>query len=171
MAFRAPFSLVAVVRPKYDQGIFRAGLTKNICNGLKQAGIQVEAYDKVEPNPTDISMAEGAQLVKEAQIDAIVAIGGGSSMDCAKGIRILASNLAPIGLYEGFEPVKRKQTVLVCVPTTSGTSSELTNVCIISDTEQERKYIVAGKNVGADYAFVDPDMMDGLPARVTADTG
>ena len=155
----------------YDQGIFQAGLTGGIREGIEQAGMSVEVYDKVEPNPTDISMSEGAALVAKAEIDAIVAIGGGSSMDCAKGIRILASNPAPIGLYEGFEQVKHKQKILVCVPTTSGTSSELTNVCIVSDTAQERKYIVAGKNVGADYAFVDPNMMDGLPARVTADTG
>lgn len=155
----------------YDLGIYNAGLTKGVVKAIVQENIEVIIFDKVEPNPRDIAMAEGAKLARKENVDAIVAIGGGSSMDCAKGINILTTNQGPISLYEGFDKVPNKGKILVCIPTTSGTSSELTNVSIVSDTMQERKYIMAGRNVGADYALVDPDMMDGLPARVTATTG
>lgn len=155
----------------YDVGIYKAGLTKLAEKVITEEGIEIIPFDKVEPNPKDVMMAEGAKIAKEEQIDAIVAIGGGSSMDCAKGINVLIANPEPISLYEGFEKVSNKGKILVCIPTTSGTSSELTNVCIVSDTVQDRKYIMAGRNVGADYALVDPDLVDGLPARVTAATG
>lgn len=155
----------------YDVGIYKAGLTKLAEKVITEEGIEIIPFDKVEPNPKDVMMAEGAKIAKEEQIDAIVAIGGGSSMDCAKGINVLIANSEPISLYEGFEKVSNKGKILVCIPTTSGTSSELTNVCIVSDTVQDRKYIMAGRNVGADYALVDPDLVDGLPARVTAATG
>lgn len=155
----------------YDSGIYKAGLTKIVEEAVTEAGIQIISFDKVEPNPKDTTMAEGARIAAGENVDAIVAIGGGSSMDCAKGINVLTANPEPISLYEGFEKVPNKGKTLLCIPTTSGTSSELTNVSIVSDTLQDRKYIMAGKNVGADYALVDPDMMDGLPARVTAATG
>lgn len=155
----------------YDMGIFKAGLTEKVRTSMEEAGIRVIPFDKVEPDPKDTTMAEGAALAKRESADAVVAVGGGSSMDCAKGISILMTNPEPIGLYEGFDKVPDKGQLLICIPTTSGTSSELTNVCIVSDTVQERKYIMGGTNVGADYALVDPDLMDGLPPKVTAATG
>lgn len=155
----------------YDPGIYQAGLTKKAVASVSDAGIGMIVFDQVEPNPKDTAMAEGAAIAKRENIDAIVAIGGGSSMDCAKGINVLIANPEPISRYEGFEKVPCKGKILVCIPTTSGTSSELTNVCIVSDTQQDRKYIMAGRNVGADYALVDPDLMDNLPVRVTAATG
>lgn len=155
----------------YDPGIYRAGLTKKAETAIRAAGIETVAFDRVEPNPKDTTMAEGAAIAKREKIDAIVAIGGGSSMDCAKGINVLTANPEPIGRYEGFEKVANKGKILVCIPTTCGTSSELTNVSIVSDMKQGRKYIMAGRNVGADYALVDPDLMDGLLPRITAATG
>ncbi|MCD7736703.1 MAG: iron-containing alcohol dehydrogenase [Lachnospiraceae bacterium] len=155
----------------YDKGIFKAGLTAPIRSAIEKEGIEVAVFDNVEPNPTDISISEGAAVARNENVQAIVAIGGGSAMDCAKGINVLQANPEPIIQYEGGDNVPNRGLFMVCIPTTAGTSSEITSVCIITDTQTERKYIMAGKNVGADYALVDPALTDNLPQKVSAATG
>lgn len=155
----------------YDKGVYHAGLTKPVETSVKREDIEIVPFDKVQPNPEDKTICEGAALAREKKVQAVVAVGGGSAMDCAKGINVLFANPEPIVQYEGGDKVPKKGLPLICIPTTSGTSSEITSVCIITDTTDERKYIMAGRNVGADYSLVDPDMMDGLPAGVTAATG
>lgn len=92
-------------------------------------------------------------------------------MDCAKGINILLRNPGPLSQYEGGDRVPNPGLPLICLPTTAGTSSEITAVSIVRDTTLGRKYVVAGRNVGADYALIDPDLADNLSPRVAADAG
>ena len=155
----------------HGKGVARAGLTAGLEDSMQKAGVAVVDYDGVEPDPTDVSMEAGASLAKAEQVQAIVALGGGSAMDCAKGINILLRTPGPLSQYEGGDRVPNPGLPLICLPTTAGTSSEITAVSIVRDTTLGRKYVVAGRNVGADYALIDPDLADNLSPRVAADAG
>lgn len=155
----------------HGKGVARAGLTVGLVKSMEDCGVTVVDYDGVEPDPTDLSMEAGASLAKAEHVQAIVALGGGSAMDCAKGINILMHNHGPLSIYEGGDRVPNRGLPLICLPTTAGTSSEVTAVSIVRDTAINRKYVVAGRNVGADYALVDPNLTDGLLPRVAADSG
>ncbi|GLY09390.1 iron-containing alcohol dehydrogenase [Pseudobacillus badius] len=155
----------------YDQGVKQAGIVGQVITYLKAKKIEVVEFANVVPNPPDTILEEGAELAVKEQVEAIVAVGGGSPIDAAKAINVLITNPGPIHQYEGLNLVKNPTKPLIAIPTTAGTGSEVTAVSVITDTAGEKKMVIGGRHCGADVALVDPDLTMGLPPAVTAATG
>lgn len=155
----------------YDKGLKDVGIADTIAESLKNAGIEIVVYDKVLPDPPDTMVEEGAVMARSEKIDGIVAVGGGSSMDTAKGINVLMNNEPPIMQYFGVQKNLKPGVPMVFIPTTSGTGSEVTNMCVISCTSRGNKDSVVSPVCVATLAIVDPDLTMGLPPRMTATTG
>ena len=155
----------------YDKGVKAAGIVDGVLASLKEAGLDVLEYDGVLPNPPDTIVEEAAATAKDFQADVTVALGGGSSIDCAKAINILQTNPSPINQYDGLNLVKIPTKPLLAIPTTAGTGSEVTAFSIVTDTVQMKKMVIGGQFVGATMALVDPELTLGLPAAITASTG
>lgn len=154
-----------------DKGVKAAGLTEPVLESLRAAGLEVREYADVLPNPPDTNVAEAADLAQQFQSDVIVALGGGSAIDCAKAVNILLTNPGPINHYDGLNQVKNPVKPLVAIPTTAGTASEVTGFTIITDTQRQKKMVIGGQFVGATMALVDPEMTVGMPPAITASTG
>ncbi|WP_042349583.1 iron-containing alcohol dehydrogenase [Bacillus massiliigorillae] len=155
----------------YDQGVKQAGIIDKVLQFLKDGNIEVVEFSNVLPNPPDTILEEGANLAKENNVDALVAVGGGSSIDAAKAINILITNPGPINQYDGINTVKIATKPLIAIPTTAGTGSEVTSVTVITDTVRKKKMVIGGNNCGATVALVDPELTVGLPPAITAATG
>lgn len=155
-----------------DEFISNAGLTKGAEGGMQTVGIEVDVFKGAEPeNPTDI-IESVAAMIKEKQHQAIVAIGGGSAMDLAKSVRILLANPGTIRDYfDMTKPRQMSQIPLILVPTTAGTSSEISHGLMMFDRENNRKTGLSGPDLAATVAVVDPALCKSLPARITAVTG
>ncbi len=146
-------------------------LAKQMAELLKVAGIGSEIFAGAEPNPTDTSVMEGANLYEKSGCDMIVAVGGGSPMDCAKGIGIVAGNGGVINDYEGIGKVKKDLPPLITVNTTAGTASEMTNFSIITDTNRHVKMAIVDARLTPSVAINDPELMLSMPPALTAATG
>ena len=116
-------------------------------------------------------MHEAAELYQASGCDGIVGLGGGSSMDCAKGVGIIVRNGGRIGDYRGADLVQRRVPPLVCMPTTCGTGSEVTSVAVITDPDLDFKLVVVSPHIAPDVGLVDPDLVASAPAAVIASTG
>ena len=154
-----------------DAGVDAAGLVKPVLECLSEAGVTPFVFDHVAPNPRDTSVELGAKLADAEGCDVIVAVGGGSPMDTAKAIGVIATNGGKIQDYEGLGQVRKPITPLIAIPTTSGTGSEVTFWAVITDTERSFKMSVGSPLCAATVALVDPELTVGLPAGVTAYTG
>jgi alcohol dehydrogenase class IV len=148
------------------------GYSGKLAEGLKAVGINAVVYDKVVPNPTIGNIEEGLKIYKENNCDCIVALGGGSPMDCAKGIgcRVARPN-KPIEKMKGTLKVGRKLPPLYAIPTTAGTGSEVTLAAVISNPEKQEKYPIEDPVVIPRYIVFDPQLTIGLPPHVTSTTG
>lgn len=155
----------------YDQGVKAAGISEKVLQQVKKAGVKVTVFDKVIPNPTNEIVEEAAVIAKKEDIDGFVAVGGGSSIDLAKAINILMTNPGPIGQYGGIGLVKNPVLPLIAIPTTAGTSSEITNVCALIDTEKVVKYVVIDNKITPSDVIADPEFTLTMPPSVTAATG
>ena len=153
----------------YDKGIAACGIADKVLAQL--GGVECVHFDGVIPNPTNGVVQAGYELAAKANVDGIVAVGGGSPIDTAKAINILLNNGGDIQQYEGPNQVKKQGLPLIAIPTTAGTSSEITNVIALINEEEVRKYVIVGNHVGATHAVVDPLLTTGLPAGITAATG
>jgi len=155
----------------YDKGVKAAGIVDGLIASLKAAGVEAIQYDGVLPNPPDIQVEEAAAIARSANVDIIVAVGGGSSIDSAKAINILLTNPSPINQYDGINTVKVPGKPLIAIPTTSGTASEVTAFSIVTDTARKKKMVIGGQFVGATIALADPLLTVGMPVKITASTG
>ncbi len=156
----------------YDQGVKKAGLPDKILNCVKEAGIGVAVYDGVLADPPLHTLEEGAEVGRKENVDAVVAVGGGSSMDTAKAVNLLLTNPSPINQYmRRGRPEMKQGKVLFLIPTTSGTGSEVTSVAVLTDSETNRKSGIGGPLVRATLAIVDPLLTVSMPPAITADTG
>ena len=133
----------------YDGGVKAAGIAEKIVAQVEKAGIEYIIFDGVIPNPTNEVVEGAAVLAKEAGVEGFVAVGGGSSIDLAKAVNVLMTNPGRIGEYGGMNMVKNPCLPLVAIPTTAGTSSEITNVSALIDTEKVIKYVVIDNNIVA----------------------
>ena len=140
---------------------------------LDKAGIAHTTFSEVKPNPTIENVQSGVKAFHESGSDCIVAVGGGSAMDTAKAIGIIAANpeFADVRSLEGVAPTKRHAVFTVAVPTTAGTAAEVTINYVITDVEKKRKFVCVDANDIPEVAVVDPDMMASMPAALTASTG
>lgn len=155
----------------YDQGIKNAGIAEKIVVNLEAAGIQVVIFDGVKEDPPDTIINEAAEIALDEQVDGIVGVGGGSTLDTAKAINVLMGHPAPISLYYGPGKAVNPGKVMVLIPTTAGTGSEVTSVAVVSDTATNSKKGVLGPAANATLAIVDPELLLGLPPHITAATG
>ena len=156
-----------------DQGIVKAGLLDEALKPLRAAGLDPVTYAEVRANPGIRLVDAGAAYYKSERCDGLVAIGGGSSIDSAKGIGVVAVHGGSILNYEwGKDPIHSRIPPLVAVPTTAGTGSEVTLWAVITDPDRKIKFNVGGTpNVAAWVALIDPQLSVNLPAGVTAGTG
>ncbi len=153
-----------------DKGVRRAGLVEGPLRTLQQAGVSVEIYDEIGANPETTMVEAGLARLREVQAQGVVGIGGGSPMDTAKGIAFLATNGGRLQDYIG-QPIPKAPLPSICIPTTAGTSSEVTNNIVFTDPASHFKFGLSGPNCAATRALVDPEMTLTLPPAITASTG
>jgi choline dehydrogenase len=157
-----------------DPGIVRAGLLDRVTEPLKRAGLSYVLFADVAPNPPIALVDRGAELYLSEGCDGLVGFGGGSAMDTAKSIGVVAANGGSILHYEWADPqpIKRRIPPTICVPTTAGTGSEVTLWAVITDPLRKIKFNVGGTPlIGAYVALLDPELTLALPPHVTAATG
>lgn len=155
-----------------DQGLIDSGLVDIALEQIKKSGIDfVEIFDQVEPNPRDTTVTEGYNIAKQKNIDLLIAIGGGSSIDTAKAIGVLLSHGGTIQDYEGVGLLQKEITPLIAIPTTVGTGSEVTYWSVITDTKRHFKMSIGGHLIAPKVALVDPSFVANLPAPIIASTG
>ena len=156
-----------------DKPLVEAGVTAKVEKVLTDAGIEYSLYDEIKPNPTIKNVTDGVAACKKSGADVIVAVGGGSSMDTAKAIGIIATNpeFADVRSLEGASPTKKACLPIIAVPTTAGTAAEVTINYVITDEERHRKFVCVDPHDMPIIAVVDPDMMGTMPKGLTAATG
>lgn len=148
-----------------DPGICQAGIVDKVTAVLDKAGISYRIFDRVEANPKDVNAEEGARVAREAGTDCLLAVGGGSPIDCAKAIGVLlAHDAEKIKPYEGKTAATLPNPLLITVPTTAGTGSELTFSSVITDTENHYKMTVKSPYTAANVAICDPDLTLTVPS-------
>ena len=156
-----------------DPDLIKFGVTKKVLDVLDGAGLAYSVYSEIKPNPTIENVQHGVDAFKEAGADYLIAIGGGSSMDTAKGIGIIINNpeFADVRSLEGVADTKNKSVPIFAVPTTAGTAAEVTINYVITDVEKNRKMVCVDPHDIPVVAFVDPEMMSTMPKSLTAATG
>lgn len=156
-----------------DTNLNRLGLVQIVLENLKHTGMQIEVFDQVLPDPDLETVKRGAQQMLDFQPDWIVAVGGGSVIDAAKGMWVLY--VRPDVQPDAINPIEtyglRQKARLVAIPTTSGTGAEVTWAVVLSDHESRRKLGLGSREVVPDIAIIDPQLIKGLPPQISADTG
>ena len=155
-----------------DKGIVNNGLVAPLEKMLNDCGVAFTVYDKTQPNPTVHNVEEALALYKQNNCDSLIAIGGGSSMDCAKalGARV-AYPKRTVGQMKGILRVLRRLPTLIAIPTTAGTGSEVTLASIITDCEKHHKYALMSFPLIPHYAVLDATLTYSLPPHLTSTTG
>ena len=163
------FSKVLIVTDKVLLGL---GLLDNMFKAMNDCGVEYIIYDGVQPNPTDINVKEGLKLFKENNCQAMVAFGGGSSMDCCKGIGAMAvKKNKEVEQLQGLFKVLHRIPTIFAVPTTAGTGSETTVAAVITNASTKHKASMNDTSLMPKFAVLDPDLTVGLPPKVTSTTG
>ena len=163
-----------------DAGVINADILAKATDALEASGLPYATYSDIEPNPTDISTTHGVEVYKAEACDVVIAVGGGSVMDAAKAIRLLTTHEPPLEPYYadvgGIERIRGDMPPLICVPTTAGTGSEVSQGSIITDTSLQttdrwrKRAIVTPFNM-SNIALLDPGITLGMPPALTAATG
>jgi alcohol dehydrogenase len=154
-----------------DPGLEAAGHPQRALASLQDAGLDAFVFDGVEENPTTRTVDEGLAVARRERIDFLVTVGGGSSMDCAKGINFLLTNGGKIGDYKGFGKATRPMLPSIGVPTTAGTGSEAQSYALIADEQTHMKMACGDRKAAFRVAILDPEVTVSQPVRVTAVTG
>lgn len=154
-----------------DPGLRKTGHPQRAIESLKQANLDVFLFDEVEENPTNRHVEAGAEFARPLKIDLIVSVGGGSSMDCAKGINFLLTNGGHMRDYKGFGKAPKPMLPSIGVPTTAGTGSEAQSFALIADDQTHLKMACGDRKAAFRIAILDPEVTLSQPAKVTALTG
>lgn len=154
-----------------DPGIVGAGHTSRGIESLRKAGLEPFLFDQVQENPTTRHVDEGVRFARERGVDLIVGIGGGSSMDCAKGINFLLTNGGKMADYRGIGKAAKPMLPMIAVPTTAGTGSEAQSFALIADEVTHQKMACGDPKAACRIAILDPALTRTQPRRVTAMTG
>jgi len=155
-----------------DAGILRVGLDRELVKTLESGGIAVVCYGDTEPNPTIANIEEARALYLEQDCQALIALGGGSPMDCAKGVGVrLAKPHKQIPQLRGQLKVLHRLPLLIAIPTTAGTGSETTLAAVVKDPTTGEKYAINDPSLIPHYALLDPRFTSSLPPHITAATG
>ena len=154
-----------------DPGLEAAGHPQRAHQSLQDAGLEVFVFDEVEENPTSRHVSIGVEFARPLGINLIVSVGGGSSMDCAKGINFILTNGGEMSDYKGFGRAKKPMLPSIGVPTTSGTGSEAQSFALIADEKTHLKMACGDRKAAFVVAILDPQVTVTQPAKVTALTG
>lgn len=154
-----------------DPGVSAAGWTDRVSRALGEAGVAVERFDGVTVNPRDDEADAGVEVYVAAHCDGIVVVGGGSPIDAAKAIGVVATNGGHILEYEGVDRITAPIPPLVCVPTTAGSSADVSQFAIITDTRRRLKRAIISRALVPDVSILDPVVVTTLPTPLTAGTG
>lgn len=155
-----------------DKTITHLGLTTPLLQALAKDGIETVVFDETIPNPTIDNVENALKIYQSSQSGAIIAFGGGSSMDCAKGVGARAANTnKSVAQMRGLLKVSHSIPLLIAIPTTAGTGSETTIAAVISNPETHEKYAINDQKLVPAYAVLDPLLTVGLPPHITSTTG
>ncbi|MBI1247615.1 iron-containing alcohol dehydrogenase [bacterium] len=154
-----------------DSGVIQAGHTQRGIDCLKESGVEAFLFDGVQENPSTKNVATGVAFAKEHQPQLIVGLGGGSAMDCAKGINFLLTGGGEMKDYWGVGKATKEMLPMIAVPTTAGTGSEAQSFALITDAETHVKMACGDKKAACRIALLDPKLTVTQPKKVTALTG
>ena len=148
-----------------DKSLVEAGVTGKIEEVLKKAKISYKIYSEIKPNPTIKNVLDGVEVCKKAKADVIVAVGGGSSIDTAKGISIIMTNpdRSDVKSLNGLSNTENKGMQIIALPTTAGTAAEVTINYVITDEERKIKMVCVDPNDIPVLAIVDTELMESMP--------
>lgn len=154
-----------------DPGVEAAGWPEKVGAALDKAGIEYAQFMGVSSNPREEEVMAGADVYRNESCDAILSVGGGSPTDCAKGIGIVVANNGHILDFEGVDQVREPMPPMICVPTTGGTSADVSQFAIITDQPDKRKIAIISKAVVPDVSLIDPRTLTTMDPYLTACTG
>lgn len=154
-----------------DAMLVKLGIAKHLTDALDAANIVYSMFDQVTPDPTLPLIAEGLQQYKQDGCDSVIALGGGSPMDCAKAIAAAAVKNVDARKLVGLLRVRKALPPFIAIPTTAGTGSEATVVAVVTDPDKKQKFTIVDPSLVPAVAILDPQLMLGLPAKITAETG
>ncbi len=154
-----------------DPGLIEAGWADEMLSHLNGQCIEARVWSALTPNPKDHEIAAGYEMYAEQGCDVIVAVGGGSVIDAAKGVAILAANGGHILDYEGVDKAQMPIPPLVVVPSTSGTGADVSQFCIVTDTSRNVKITILGRALVPDITVIDPRLLTTMPSWLNAATG
>ena len=154
-----------------DPGLVETGWPTELLDALQRAGLTPQVWTEVTPNPKDHEIEAGYQRYAEAGCDVVLGIGGGSVIDAAKGVALLAANGGRILDYEGIDKIANPIPPLIMMPTTSGTGADVSQFCIVTDTQRHTKITIMGRALVPDVSVVDPRLLVTMPEWLNAATG
>ena len=154
-----------------DAFMVKNGVAGSTHEDLQTAGIEATVFADVQPDPTVGNVMDGLGELNRVGADVVIALGGGSPMDAAKAIAVLATNPPPLAQYSGYHKIPRAGLPLVAIPTTAGTGSEVTKVAVITDTERDVKMMILDAHLLPRVALVDYELSLTMPAALTAHVG
>lgn len=154
-----------------DPDIRGSGLVNPVFDALKDEKIDYEIYSDIKSNPTALQVMEGAKVYLNENCNFIVAVGGGSAMDCAKAIGIVSSNKKEVNEFEGVDKVQIPSPPLICIPTTAGSAADVSQFAIITDSRRKLKMAIVSKTVVPDVALIDPETTLTMDRSLTINTG
>lgn len=154
-----------------DSDVMAVGLVDPVFEALKNEGIDYEIYSDIKPNPTALQVSEGSKVYLDENCNFIVAVGGGSPMDCAKAIGIVSSNNKEVYEFEGVDKVLIPSPPLICIPTTAGSAADVSQFAIITDDDRKLKMAIVSKTVVPDVALIDPETTLTMDKSLTICTG
>ena len=154
-----------------DKGIAGTEIMGKVKNSLASKNIKYEIYDKVRENPRDMDAQETYDTFSQNPPDAVIACGGGSSMDLAKAVAALFTNGGKISEIINPNKLKRKPLPTICIPTTAGTGSEVTSFAVLTLEKEQRKSSVFDDKIRPDIAINDPEVLKSVPKSIGAATG
>jgi alcohol dehydrogenase class IV len=154
-----------------DEFMLSSGPAEEFKGLIEAAGFSCAVFADVQPDPTDVNVAAGLEALRAAEADVVVAFGGGSVLDAAKMITVLAANPGPLRAYRGYHQIPAAGIPLIAVPTTAGTGSEATRVAVITDTEHDEKLMILDGHLVPTVAIVDFELSATMPRSLTAFVG
>jgi alcohol dehydrogenase class IV len=154
-----------------DPGVLAAGWTQQVLESIEGAGLESTLFSQVTPSPRIEEVAAGAALYAEQRCDVIIAVGGGSPIDCAKCIGLIATNLGGVRDLVGVDKVGAPMPPTICIPTTGGTSADISQFAVITDREFNRTLLLISKAVVPDISLIDPATLTTMDAFLAACTG
>lgn len=154
-----------------DPGVAKTVWLSHVLEVLNAEQIACVIFQDVTPNPKNHEVSAGVEFYRDNGCDIIIAVGGGSPMDCAKGIGIAFENDKDVLAFEGVDEVQRPGPPLICIPTTAGSSADISQFAIINDTIRKVKIAIISKTVVPDVSLIDPETTTTMPTELTAATG